>query len=395
MLSRPPSGPSGPTVSSGPPDRRARLVLDPEIAVREYRRLRDALPVTGVHFAVKCQPDPSILAALAAAGCGFEVASPGEVRHLMALGVDPRELINSNPLRSRLEIAELHALGVKVFAVDSLEELAALGEQAPGAAIMARLRTSTYSAVPSEGKLGSDTVTARAILLAAEGQGLEPLGISWHAGSQCEAPSAWDKALAAAGQLMREVAPSVRVELLDLGGGFPAIYDEENPPPPIETYGATIRAAMRDLPYIPERVICEPGRAIAAPAGIMGVPVRRVVRRGRGRRLAALEFGGALDLIEALETGGNLPFPVWDSRGDTAQSVYTLCGRTCDSMDRLLHGVSLSAGLDEGDTVFIGQTGAYSNGQWWRFCGYDVPEIVIADAGHDHRQALNLAGAAV
>ena len=98
------------------------LVLDVAAAVTRFRRLGAALPGTAVHYAVKANPDPGLLAALAAAGCRFDVASPAEVVATLQAGASPSDLVYSNPIKRRADIAFAARLGVRLFVVDSIEE---------------------------------------------------------------------------------------------------------------------------------------------------------------------------------------------------------------------------------------------------------------------------------
>lgn len=356
------------------------VVFDTGTAIRAYKRIVAAMPGIAVHYATKCQPDPVVCAALAAAGARFEIASSAELAMLIAVGVDPPGLVCSHPAAPDPDISAMASGGVSVYAVDSLGQLTALAAAAPGSQVMVRLATSTAgTTVPSEGKFGVDPDAAVALMVSARAAGLWPTGITWHVGSQCTDPAAWGRAIEAAGQVMRRLADhDIRVHLLDLGGGFPACYDAGSPPPPIEVYGQVIRAALASrLPYPVRRVICEPGRAIAAEAGTMVATVNRTAERG-GRMWAHLDAGAFHGLIEALETRCSLPWPVADSRRDTARRAWTLTGPSCDGQDTVAYEVQLSAKLQPGDRVMIGCAGAYttaySSGAFNGFCS---PELLV------------------
>lgn len=361
------------------------VAFDPDIAVRSYKRIRDALPGIGVHYAVKCQPDPAMLSALIAVGGHFEVASAAEVDLLTGLGVPASDLVFSNPVKSIEDIRAAHGAGVRLYAFDSPSELAKIAEHAPGADVMVRMATRTAGTnVPSEGKFGVDVKTAATLLFAARQSGLTPYGISFHVGSQCLVPSAYVQAIQDAARVMDLLEThGVRVELLDVGGGFPAEY-AGTPPPDIEMYGQAIRSALaQHLPYS-VRVIAEPGRAIAAEAGTMISSVIGVAHRF-GKDWAHLDVGAFHGLMEALETDRELYFPTADSRRDTAKRVWTLTGPSCDSQDTILHDVELSAGLDVGDLVYIGCAGAYTTCYTGAFNGFSTPELVITSEVQEAR----------
>lgn len=391
------------STSSSSSHRTPLLALDPAAAVRAYEELREGLAGITVHYAVKCQPAAPVLAALAAAGAGFEVASAAEIAVLSRLGVDPAGLVFSHPVKPPADIHAAAAAGVRLYAFDSTEELTKIATAAPGASVMVRLATSAGSEVASEGKFGVDPVTAATLLLAAREQGLDPAGVAFHVGSQCIAPESWIQPIEDAGAVMRAVQRhGVRLRLLDVGGGFPTRYAGAAPPP-IERYGQVIGDALESLlPHPVERVLAEPGRAIAAPAGTMVTTVIGVARRG-GVHWAHLDAGAFHGFAEALETGCGIPWPVADSRGDTARATWTLTGPSCDSQDTIARDVELSAGLTTGDRVLISAAGAYTTTYTDAagFNGFPAPELVTltTDTGGGHgadpRRAVDLyAGAA-
>ncbi len=123
---------------------------------------------SGLHYAVKCNPEPALLARLHALGAGFEVASLAELRLLAALGIDARSVLYSNPVKPTAHIAGARALGLDRFAVDSRCELEKLVADAPGARVYVRLDASDpTSRVPLAGKFGVDPATAIELLLEA------------------------------------------------------------------------------------------------------------------------------------------------------------------------------------------------------------------------------------
>ena len=118
------------------------LDLDVGAAVTRYRRLAAALHRTTVHYAVKANPEPHLLHALAAAGCCFDVASPAEVTAALHAGAQPGELVYSNPIKRRADVAFAAGLGVALFVVDSVEETRKVASVAPGAKVLCRIGTS-------------------------------------------------------------------------------------------------------------------------------------------------------------------------------------------------------------------------------------------------------------
>jgi ornithine decarboxylase len=349
------------------------LVMDLDAVGRAYRSMRQAMPDVGIHYAMKCNPHSLVVAQLAALGSGFEIASATELDQLVALGVDPTEVLFSNPVKLESHIARAHRAGVSQFAFDSVDELSKLSRAAPGASVYVRLAVAGGSSeVPSEGKFGVDLETATTLLLTARECGLRPYGVTFHVGSQMMRPRAWQRPLEKIAEMMDKLVPEgLRLEMVDLGGGFPATY--ATPPPPLSDYAAVITAGLRALPY-PVRAVVEPGRALVADAGTLVTTVIGVADR-LGRRWVHLDVGAFNGLMESLETGNQLRFPVRDELNSADRQRCQLTGPTCDSQDTILFDVELSSDLSTGDRLYLGTVGAYTTVYASSFNGFDPPMI--------------------
>jgi ornithine decarboxylase len=361
------------------------LVMDLDLVAEAYRALTRAMPGVGVYFAVKCNPYQPVLARLSELGSKFEIASAAELDELLAVGVQPADVLFSNPVKPKAHIAYAYAIGVRHFAADSPEELAKLVQLAPGSRVIARLATRrTRSMVPSEGKFGVDAETVAELLLSARDHGLSPYGVAFHVGSQMMSPQAWRDPLERVGEVMEKLAAdNVFLEMVNLGGGFPASYTGTEPPPLTE-YGAVIAAGLAALPY-PVRAVVEPGRALVAAAGTLVATVIGTAVRG-GARWVHLDVGAFNGLMESLETNNTLRFPVADSLFADVREKCHLTGPTCDSQDTILFDVEMSAGLSAGHRVYIGSAGAYTTVYASRFNGFAVPAVRCVDEWAEARR---------
>ncbi|CUR57347.1 putative lysine/ornithine decarboxylase [metagenome] len=336
------------------------LMLDVPLAVERYQQLAAVLPATAVHYAVKANPDRVLLAALARAGCRFDVASPAEVRAALRAGAGPHDLVYSNPVKKRSDILSAAADGVGLFVVDSLEETEKVAETAPGASVLVRLSTTGAGSDWSlSRKYGCSAPEALAILVAADRLGLDAAGLSFHVGSQQRDPAAWTAPIATAAKLFaqarrRGLAPHV----LDLGGGFPAAL--EGACPGLTAYGDAVEAALASN-FGPDRphTLIEPGRAVVGDAGIVVASVIAVLQRGP-RRWVYLDVGVFTGLVETLDEAIRYPLRTSADGGPTGPCV--LAGPTCDSADVLYERtpVDLPLSLAEGDTVHLLAAGAYT-----------------------------------
>ena len=355
--------PAGDLTAASLPTRGTRLTpyLDFDVAhaVATYARLAGALPGTALHYAVKANPDPALLSALAAAGCRFDVASPAEITAALMAGAAPSDLVYSNPVKRRDDVRFAARLGVELFVVDSPGEVAKVAEAAPGSGVLGRLVTSgAGSDWPLSRKFGCSTGEVVALLREADRRGLRAEGVSFHVGSQQRDPESWGAPIAAAATVFEALrAEGLDPRLLDLGGGFPAPLDAGCPPP--EAYGAAIERHLAaafgaDRPT----TIAEPGRGIAADAGVLVTSVVAVLHRA-GTRWVFLDAGVFTGLVETLDEAIRYPLAT-DSTGPTGPCV--LAGPTCDSTDVLYEDVmvELPLSLAEGDQVRFHCAGAYT-----------------------------------
>jgi ornithine decarboxylase len=358
------------------------LVTDLDTVGRRHAAVTAAMPGVRTCYAMKCNPAPEILRALAARGSGFEVASPGELRTLRALGVDPAGVLYSNPVKSPAHIAEAYAAGLWRFSFDSPDELAKIAEHAPGSAVYVRLGVDDSTSVfPLSRKFGATVEDAYRLMLLARRLGLRPYGVTFHVGSQCGSAGAWRTAIEQAGVLMsRLLADGVELAMLNLGGGFPARYVAGVPG--IDEIGAEVTAAVRELPYRPRTLVAEPGRYLVAEAAVLAATViGRAVRDAQDWLF--IEVGAYNGLMEVLQTPG-WEFPMWTSlpgHAEAEQTPYTVTGPSCDSSDTVGSGIMLPATMTVGDVLYIGTTGAYTLAYASNFNGFPAPTPLFVGTG--------------
>jgi ornithine decarboxylase len=324
-------------------------------------------------------PHPRLLACLHAAGCRFEAASWAEVRAAIRVGADPATVLFTHPVKPAADIARAWKAGVWRFAADSGTELRKIAQNAPGSAVLLRIDTGAGGTVGDQGKFGIPPGQAPGLARLARALGLNPYGLAFHVGSQTMDPRAWDGPIRCCAQIMTSLAADgIMLAMVDVGGGFPVRYDTD--PPPLARYAAAINDASAHLPYRVQ-LACEPGRAIAAPAGTMTATVIGTAWRGATLRVS-LDTGAFHGLIEALESGRELRFPITvPAAGNRALVPCTLTGPSCDSQDTILDLVWLPAPR-AGDQVLIGNAGAYTTCYSGRsaFNGYPAPAVKITTA---------------
>ena len=361
------------------PERPVALVRRGAVAVAA-RWFQDNLKAD-VLYAVKANPSPWVIETLHAHGVtGFDVASIPEIE-LVAAHAPGARMAFMHPVKSRSAIARAYReFGVRTFALDSHEELAKILAATDGAGdlnLIVRMAVSAEGAQYSlSGKFGVPTDQAPALLLAARRATSGLMGVSFHVGSQCMRPTAYQAAMAQCSRAITRAG--VFVDVVDVGGGFPSIYPGMTPPDMSE-YAAAIARGFAEMPvHETAELWCEPGRALVAEGSSLLVKVE--LKKGDALYLNDGSYGSMFDA-----THFKWPFPVKAVRAEGEGSAelrpFRFYGPTCDSIDHMPGPYFLPADIDEGDYIEIGMTGAYGVAMATRFNGYgDSDAAEVADA---------------
>lgn len=327
-----------------------------------------------VFYAVKANRHPDILKTLLKEGSGFDVASMTEIRIAAEAGCPPAKMAFSNPIKAPMEIQEAYKLGVRLFGVDSDAEVRKIAELAPGSDVYARLAVSNKGSVwPLTGKFGVEKHEAMHLLIEAKRLGLNPVGLTFHVGSQCLNPENWSTAIDACAEVFESCKEEgIRLSLLNLGGGLPALENMTNPPP-IEEIGKGIMDRI-DAKFAPDvRILIEPGRHLVATAGTLVASVIGEADR-RGEHWIYLDIGIYNGLMEIHE---KFPYEVRTEHPDREKRAYVMAGPTCDSVDVIFEDITLPR-VVVGNLILFMNTGAYTTG-YDRYNGFDFPETVIKE----------------
>ncbi|MBC7908699.1 MAG: type III PLP-dependent enzyme [Rhodospirillaceae bacterium] len=351
------------------------LCLRPAVATAEAAHFVDVFP-GDVLYAVKCNPDPTILRALAAGGIRhFDAASINEVS--LVRSVFPEARIHfMHPIKARSAIREAYAEhGVRDFALDRAEELTKILEETGGASdlcLVVRLALGKGNArLDLSGKFGATADDAVLLLRNAVDQGAK-VGLSFHVGSQCCDPTAWERALAQADAVARKAR--VPLDVIDVGGGFPVRYPDMQPPP-LEEFVAAIRRGVRRMETTETCALwCEPGRALVAASESLVVQVQS--RRGDALYVNDGVYGSLSDAGALLHFRYPCRLIRATARDHQPLQSFSLFGPTCDSLDRMQGPFLLPGDVADGDWVEIGQLGAYGACLRTGFNGFDEAVLV-------------------
>lgn len=330
-----------------------------------------------VLYAVKANPAPYVLAGLYESGVRhFDAASLPEIE-LVKQYCPGAHIAFMHPVKSRHAIEQAYFdHGVRDYAFDSLQELekilACTGKPKDLNLILRLAVPNTTAELPLSGKFGCLPAEAPALLKAARKVAAK-IGMSFHVGSQTMDPQTYETALDLVGSILRAI-PRTRVDIIDVGGGFPSIYPDMMPPPLVD-YKNAIDAGMSRLPH-PDRYEfwCEPGRALVAESASVVVQVEL-----RKDDVLYINDGTYGSLFDAGHLGFRYPVRLIRPQPggtDAALRAFRFYGPTCDSVDYMPGPFLLPEDVREGDYIEIAQLGAYGNTMRTAFNGFDDHEVV-------------------
>jgi ornithine decarboxylase len=347
--------------------------LRPHMLAANARRFLDGFPGL-VMYAVKCNPHPAVLHHLHEAGIRhFDTASLTEIAAVRE-GLPDAEAYFMHPVKSRAALlSAAKVYDVRHYVIDHADELAKIAETTGRTGIDVLVRLSTPGAdvlFELSRKFGAAPNEAARLLRMVHEAGYRT-GLAFHVGSQCGDPGAWRTAMESADTVIREAG--VPIHYLDVGGGFPANYDN-HAAPPLEDYFTAIGEGLATMPVGPDCIVmCEPGRALVANAISLVAQVHL-----RKDESLYINDGIFHSMNEPAAVGIRHPARMIRPDGPGARHLaeFTVYGPTCDSTDVIPHTVALPADIGEGDWIEFGQMGAYSNAMSTRFNGFH-PETFV------------------
>lgn len=349
------------------------FVLSRAALIAQVEKFKRLLPRVTPFYAVKANSHPEIIKTFAKLGTGFDVASKYEMELVLNSGVSADRIIYANPVKlpDTMKYAMSKKVDLTVF--DSEYELYKIAKNAPGARVLVRIKVPNVgSMVELSLKFGCDPSDAIPLLIKAHKLGLKPTGIAFHAGSQCTHIENYIEAFEIARIILQDAKlKQIPLSIVDIGGGMPIKHfdtDEDH----FTKFAPRLNKEMDRIFDSTVRLIAEPGRAFAGPAGML---VTRVV----GKSIRENKSWYYLDdgLYGTL-SGILFDYCMYDYRSFKKGITYisTLAGPTCDSHDIIARSVELPD-LDVDDIVYVPNIGAYSTASTTYFNGIPPAKNVV------------------
>jgi len=400
-------------------------VVDLEDICNKHVNWITKLPRVEPHYAVKCNTDEMMLRLLAFLGAGFDCASKNEIQKVLDLGVSPDRIIFANPCKQASNIKYANKVGVSCMTFDNEHELYKIKEHHPNAKIVLRIITNDENAVCRFSmKFGADMESAPKLIELAIKLDLDLVGISFHVGSGQMSPESFSESIGNARKLFDYAREDFgcKMQLLDLGGGYPGSSDSGDLFSAISTeinsaldqhFPVDFFAQINGVGDNKLRIIAEPGRYYASSAFTLCVSIiaKRVMRQSDEQQLADKKTNAETTII-VNETNNQL---IYDSSAvDYSKSIMyyindgvyasfnclfydhadcipilmrdeasnssclhksSIWGPTCDGLDVVVKESFLPE-MDIGEFMVFKNMGAYTISGAVAFNGIPLPQMV-------------------
>ncbi|HZZ67090.1 MAG TPA: diaminopimelate decarboxylase [Phenylobacterium sp.] len=358
---------------------------------RHFTVLRDALTSAGlkdplIAFAVKANSNVAVLRTLAAVGAGADVVSEGEIRRALAAGIPAKRIVFSGVGKTEAEVAYALEAGVAEINLESEPELhlvnAVASRMGKRAAVAIRVNPDVeagghakISTGKAENKFGVSLAEAERLYANASNMaGVRPVGVACHIGSQITDLAPLEAAFTKMRRLVERLrGEGLSIERLDLGGGLGAPYFNAPTPPAPADYAAMIARTMTGLSDI--QFAFEPGRMIAANAGVLVARVLHVNARPEGRKFLVLDAAMNDLLRPAMYDAFHDIRPVTPRAGEPV--TYDVVGPICETGDTFTRDRTLPP-LQAGDLIAFMTAGAYGAAMSSEYNSRPlVPEVLV------------------
>ncbi|KAB7496444.1 Antizyme inhibitor 2 [Armadillidium nasatum] len=356
--------------------------------VQKVKNWKLKMPRVKPFYAVKCNPNPTVLKVLAALGTGFDCASKAEMRNIVDLGVNPSRIIYAHTVKPKSHIKEAAALGINTMTFDNESELYKVKSVFPTARLVLRIRCDAKDSQCNLGmKFGANPEEIEPLLATVKALGLNFVGVSFHVGSGCREPHIYYEAIQRARDVF-DLANSLGYSpyLLDVGGGFPGNLGTS-----IDEYAKYINRALQEFfPDDDVHVIAEPGRYIVASAFSLLTSVtakREVEKKDQRKKMMYYLNDGVYGSFNGILFDHQTPKPIVignaldEKKKNIPLFESQIWGPTCDSVDEVIKTEMLPE-LNVGEWLLWRDMGAYTLPSMTTFNGFPGPNIHLVVPYH-------------
>jgi ornithine decarboxylase len=387
----------------------AFFIIDLGEITKAYNKWTTLLPNVKPHYAVKCNPNPVILEALATLGCNFDCASENEIKTIIEITTDPSRIIFANPCKMSSQIRYARANDVDLMTFDCEEELYKIKLYHPYAKLILRLAVDdSKSLCKFNKKFGCRLEQVDELLRIAKTLKLDIVGFSFHVGSGCSSAENFYNAIRDC-RSATDIAKSIgiRVNTIDIGGGFPGVDRAIR----FDDIAARVRDGINeffeDMPDV--QFIAEPGRYFAQKSHILVLNVigkkilyeqsasdltvkaleptsealvptvealnptvttlDSVTSDPSGKRIIYYLNDGVYGSFNCIYFDHTVPTILPFNERDGGQFKSTIFGPTCDSIDLICENTMLPE-LAIGEWVYVEDFGAYTAASSSAFNGF-------------------------
>lgn len=356
------------------------IIVSKAALSRQHRLWQNLLPQVVPYYAMKSNPDPTILKWLRETQTvRVDCASPGEMYTAVKAGFTPQELLYANTMKGMEDLKNAIQMGVTKTTTDSVEGVEQLYaaykelDLPPRLSVIVRLAVDdSQSRSPFSIKYGATESEWLPILRLMNHYKLPFGGVSFHIGSGSANPVAFLKAIQMCRQFRRVAERPV--PLVDIGGGF--LPSEPSFTDVAKAIRTQIKLWEDEDVAAPNQWIAEPGRFFSAPTQSLTVPilfkkssenqVRYVIDESIYGQFSNIIFDHGTPPWSVVRTGS-------DSKPEPTKKKALFFGRTCDSLD-LIAIQENAPEYEVGDQLIFPFMGAYTSASATTFNGFALPE---------------------
>lgn len=349
------------------------LAINLKKIIENYGKIKKSLSGVEVFYSVKANDHPKIIQVLASAGASFDVTSAKELESVLRFRVPHSKITCLNPIKSPEFLATLKKNKINTLAFDSFDEVEKISKYAPGSKVILRIVVNNEgSDWPLTKKYGVDAAEAITFMKYAQKKGLDPIGLTFHVGSQCLNKNNWVSALYICDNIWDQAKKeNIHLNFLSLGGGIPIKHSKKIPS--ISEIGNSINGILEKKFKVngrDTRIAIEPGRGLVGDAGIMVTSVIGKAKRDFVEDWIYIDIGVFNGLMETIE-GFMYEIKTDKSR---RKKIVTIGGPSCDSVDIPFKNVMIND-VKIGERLYVINSSAYTTVYASSFNGFEPPKV--------------------